>query len=108
MKFMLTLLAGLLVSVAASALDLDSARELGIVGERLDGYIGLIQADNSDAATLVKSINTQRRTHYQEIANKQNTPLANIEKIAGEKLTGKARDEGFYYQAGDSSWQREQ
>jgi uncharacterized protein YdbL (DUF1318 family) len=43
---------------------------------------------------------------YQEIANKQNTQLANIEKIAGEKLVEKASEDGFYYLNSTGGWER--
>ena len=107
MKYLTTLIASLCFSLACHALDLDSARELGLVGERLDGYVGMIDSSSADAAALVAEINQQRRVHYQDIANKQNTPLANIEKIAGEKLTGKARGQGFYYQSANGAWARD-
>ena len=95
---------GLLMTALGSwALDLDSAREAGLIGEQLDGYVGVIST-SADTEALARDINQQRKVHYQEIANKQNTPLANIEKIAGEKLVGKARQQGFYYQTADGGW----
>ena len=93
----------LLAALSSWALDLDAAREAGLVGERLDGYVGVIST-SAETEALVRDINQQRKEHYQEIANKQNTPLANIEKIAGEKLVGKARQQGFYFQSADGEW----
>lgn len=104
MKQLLLLISALLVSLAATALDLDTAREQGLIGEKQNGYLGLVSSKNAEAAVLMMDINQQRRSHYQEIANKQNTPLPNIEKIAGEKLTDKARSEGYFYEAADGSW----
>jgi uncharacterized protein len=100
-------LATLLLSLNVLALDLESAREQGLVGEKSSGYVGLVVSGNTEAAALVVNINQQRKLHYQEIANKQNTALANIETIAGEKLVNKARSEGFYYQAADGSWTKD-
>tara|TARA_Y100001949_G_scaffold170275_1_gene171251 strand:- start:5063 stop:5380 length:318 start_codon:yes stop_codon:yes gene_type:complete len=101
----LTLLAALLVSVSAWALDLDSAKQQGLVGEQMNGYLGLVASSHVEAAALVADINRKRKNHYQGIANKQNTALDNIQKIAGEKLIQRARSAGLYYQT-DSGWER--
>ncbi len=103
MKTLMTFCALMLMSLGAAAMDLDTARETGLVGERLDGYVGVVNASGSVDA-LVAEINQQRKQHYQQIANKQNTPLANIEKIAGEKLVGKAKQQGFFYQSANGDW----
>ncbi|MCY0965776.1 YdbL family protein [Parathalassolituus penaei] len=106
MKALLIAITALLVSVGCQALDLDQAREQGLVGEKPDGYVGLVVTSNKEAAALVVTINQQRKQHYQEIANKQNTALGNIERIAGEKLVTKAMGEGIYYQDTSGSWNR--
>ena len=48
----------------------------------------------------------ERKARYQEIANKQNTQLVNIERIAGEKLIEKAQGSGEFYMDGSGQWQR--
>ncbi|WP_028292335.1 YdbL family protein [Oceanobacter kriegii] len=103
MKTLMTFCALMLMSLGAAAMDLDTARETGLVGERLDGYVGVVNASGPVDA-LVAEINQQRKQHYQQIANKQNTPLANIEKIAGEKLVGKAKQQGYFYQSANGEW----
>ncbi|PCI50410.1 MAG: hypothetical protein COB58_10815 [Thalassobium sp.] len=96
----------MLFSMASWALELDDAKAKGLVGEQVNGYLGLVKADNMEAAALVVDINRQRKVKYQEIANKQNTQLANIEKIAGEKLVEKASEDGFYYLNSTGGWER--
>lgn len=105
MTKILTLMAITLISFSSWALDLDSAKQQGLVGEQMNGYLGLIDSANSDAAALVTEINRKRKTHYQGIANKQNTALDNIQQIAGEKLIQRARSSGQYYQT-NSGWER--
>jgi uncharacterized protein YdbL (DUF1318 family) len=100
------MLAALLFSMTSWALELDDAKAKGLVGEQVNGYLGLVKADNMEAAALVVDINRQRKVKYQEIANKQNTQLANIEKIAGEKLVEKASEDGFYYLNSTGGWER--
>ncbi len=106
MKKIALFTAALLVSLSSWALDLDGAKQMGLVGEQTNGYLGLVASGNSEAAALVVEINQQRKAKYQEIAAKQNTTLANIEKIAGDKLTQKAASAGHYYQSATGSWNR--
>jgi uncharacterized protein YdbL (DUF1318 family) len=106
MKHLLLTLVTLVLSFSVMALDLDTARESGLVGEQRDGYVGLVNTSRHDVAALVVEINTKRKIHYQEIANKQQAPLASIEKIAGEKLTDKANKQGQYYQSANGDWVR--
>lgn len=83
----LFLIAFLAVSPAWS-MDLDSAKAQGLVGERLNGYVGIVTASPApEVSNMVDEINRRRRGSYQEIANR--TPgatLASVELLAGEKL----------------------
>ncbi|MGB1090927.1 MAG: YdbL family protein [Oceanobacter sp.] len=104
MKKGLLVLMMLLGAASSWSLELDEARELGLVGERSNGYIGAVVSGNAEVDALVKDTNSQRKTHYRRIANDQNTPLENIEKIAGEKLVAKAMAEDFFYQTSSGVW----
>ncbi len=79
----------LLLASPALALDLDTAKARGLVGENANGYIGAVQS-SGEVNTLVKSINAQRKAHYQDISRKNGTPLGTVEKLAGEKLINRA------------------
>lgn len=94
----------LILSSHLWALELDQAKQQMLVGEQRDGYLGLLVKSHSDAARLVQSINRKRQQKYQEIADQQKTSLANIEKIAGEKLTAKAAASNTPYQTADGLW----
>jgi len=41
-----TFVAGLLFSVAALALELDDAKNMGLIGEQPNGYLGLVSASS--------------------------------------------------------------
>ena len=105
-KTLITLVAGLLLSIVASALDLNEAKNSGLIGETQNGYLGLVGTDSPEAAALIVEINAKRKVRYQEIANKQNTQLVNIERIAGEKLIEKAQGNGEFYMDDQGQWQR--
>ncbi|MCH2041791.1 MAG: YdbL family protein [Saccharospirillaceae bacterium] len=104
MKKVTLLVTALLLSVSSWALDLSQAKSQNLVGEKSNGYLGLIVSSNTAAAALVTDINRKRKAKYQSIANKQNTQLAKIEKIAGEKLTAKAKAAGQAFQNASGSW----
>ena len=104
MKKLTLFVTALLMTVSSWALDLNGAKSQKLVGEKNNGYLGLIVSGNTEAAALISDINRKRKAKYQSIANKQKTKLANIEKIAGEKLTGKAKSAGQAYQDANGNW----
>lgn len=70
--------------VQAQSLTLQQAQSQGLVGERQDGYIGVVK-DAPGVQTLVNDINLQRRQLYRDIARKNNIPLDTVEKLAADK-----------------------
>lgn len=70
---------------AARAIDLDEAKQKGLVGETGAGYIAPVAPVNGEVQGLVKSINSQRKDRYQDIAKKNGTPVAAVEGLAGKK-----------------------
>lgn len=105
MKRLTLILAALLTSFSAWALDLETAKSKGLVGEQSNGYLGLV-VTNAEAAKLINEINSKRKQKYSEIAAKQKTALANIENIAGSKLIERAQQDKEYYQTADGKWTR--
>jgi uncharacterized protein YdbL (DUF1318 family) len=99
--------AALLLAIAlpAAALDLDAAKQQGLVGEQTDGYVGAVEASPSDAVkALVADINAKRRASYQQIAAKNGTSVESVAGLAAQKLVERApagawiRDGGQWYQ----------
>lgn len=84
--FLLILLfvVGLLFSANASALTLDQAKATGLVGERMDGYLGVVSS-TPEVEQLVKQKNAERQIAYQAIAKKNGTDLKTVELLAGQK-----------------------
>ncbi len=83
-----------LVAVPAQALNLQEAKKAGLVGEKPNGYLGVVKG-GGDVQTLVKSVNDQRRKKYEQIAKKNNTSLKNVEALAGKKAIDKTPP-GYY------------
>lgn len=89
---------------AASAATLDQARRDGLVGERLDGYIGAVNpSPTPDIRELVASVNAQRKAEYQKIAAQNGQTVTVVEKLAAQKLIGKATP-GTYVMTSSGQW----
>lgn len=75
----------------ALALDLDAAKAQGWIGERRDGYVGLVDpAAPAEARALVDQINGERRAAYASVAQQNSVPRDQVEALAGQKLIGRA------------------
>lgn len=88
-KSLLVALAFLLgLTSAALAMDLDSAKAQGLIGEQQSGYVGLVTASpSSDLKNLVNDINARRRDAYKAVAAQtQGASLSDVEKLAAAKL----------------------
>lgn len=72
-------------ALPAFALSLDEAKSKGLVGERTNGYLGVVHAADGEAQALVKDVNHKRRQAYEEIAKRNGTQLSEVETLAGEK-----------------------
>ena len=76
----------------AWAQSLAEAKEAGWIGERPNGYLGLVKPDTpNDIKKLVQDINAKRRARYLEIAKKNGTKLEAVQTIVGAKLIKRAR-----------------
>ncbi len=78
-------------SARASGLDLDAAKSQGLVGEKADGFVGIVVADPTAPVTaLVKNVNAKRAAAYAEIAKQNGTTLDAVAALAGAKLIERA------------------
>ncbi|MFZ1575588.1 MAG: YdbL family protein [Chromatiaceae bacterium] len=96
---------GLSMSLPVLALDLSQAmaalgqaKASGQVGEKPNGYLGVI-APGGQAAEIARLINEARRTEYQQVAKKNAIPLGDVEALAGKKAMEKTPS-GQFIQAG--------
>ena len=100
------LLLGLCLSVTpAAAADLGQAKTAGLVGEQMNGYLGLVDPGApADVKALVNSINAQRQAEYQRIAAKNGVPADEVARLTAQKVIGQA-GRGHFVQT-PSGWQR--
>lgn len=95
--------AALPVQSAWSA-DLQSAKVAGQVGEKPDGYLGVVE-NAPGIMELVNSINERRRAAYQDIAQKNAASLQAVEQMAGQKAIEKTPN-GQYIMNSSGQWMR--
>ena len=89
----------------AKASPLDDARSAGYVGERPDGYVGVVDPNApADVKALVDKVNTQRRTKYEALAAEQSVPVEQVGAVTAEKIIGELLQPGWYYMDASGNW----
>ena len=94
----------LLIIQPAYAIELQSAKDQGLVGETPAGYLEAVSSPSPEVKALIENINAQRKAKYQEIAARNNTSLQAVEQLAGKKAIEKS-DPGSYIKL-DGNWQK--
>jgi uncharacterized protein YdbL (DUF1318 family) len=94
----------LMIALPAMAMDLQTAKAKGLVGETPAGYLAAVGNQPADVQQLVQSINEKRRAHYQKIAAGNNTDLKTVEQLAGKKAIDKSGP-GHFVQVG-GQWKK--
>ncbi len=91
---------------AASADALVDAKRAGYLGERIDGYLGVVSADTPpDIRAMAEEINARRRAEYAAIAKRQGVPVEAVAQLAGQKLIERASP-GEWVLGADGGWQQ--
>lgn len=82
-----------------------AARANGDVGEKMDGYLGIVSTATPAIRRMVDDLNIRRRAVYAEQAQANNATLEEYAFTAG-CLAISRTSAGEYYQAPDGSWQQ--
>lgn len=91
-----------LLATPATAQSLDELRASGKLGERHDGFA---VARDPAAAELVKEINAKRTAIYQQQADKQGVPLAEVGKVYANEIVEQV-PAGTWILTADGEWRR--
>jgi uncharacterized protein YdbL (DUF1318 family) len=101
------LLALALLAVPSSVVladQLGDAKKAGSVGERPDGYLGVVGGGaGAEVKALVEEINGKRREKYRTIAKKRGTSVKAVAALAGAKLVEGASP-GEYVMTSSGKW----
>ncbi|HWK40944.1 MAG TPA: YdbL family protein [Croceibacterium sp.] len=102
-------LAGLAVAAPALAQRdpaYDAARQAGQVGEKMDGYLGVVGDQPAAVRDLVSNINIRRRANYAERAQAAQPPATLQEYAFTQGCILIARlENGLKYQTPDGGWE---
>jgi len=82
-----------------------AARASGAVGEKMDGYLGIVAQASGPVRAMVDDINIRRRAVYAERAQAEGATLEEYAFTAG-CLAILRTEPGEYYQAPDGTWQQ--
>jgi uncharacterized protein YdbL (DUF1318 family) len=82
----------------------DAARAAGQVGEKSDGYLGIVSGGDAGLRKMVDDINIKRRALYAQRAQAANATLEEYAFTAGCLAIARTAA-GEKYQAPDGSWQ---
>lgn len=96
---------GSLYSIHVFAIDLQTAKAQGLVGETTSGYLGAPGSPSAEVRSLISDINSKRKAEYQKVAQKVGKPLKVIEQLAGKKAISKTRS-GYYVQDSQGNWKK--
>ncbi|MFT6348630.1 MAG: hypothetical protein ACJAYB_001639 [Psychromonas sp.] len=92
----------LILSFSVFALELSDAKQQGLVGERMNGLLGVVETFQ-EAKELVNSINAQRLAVYKKIAEKNAMTIDQVSVLAGEKAIKKT-PKSQYIQNAAGQW----
>jgi uncharacterized protein YdbL (DUF1318 family) len=81
-----------------------AARSAGQIGERMDGYLGVVGTQPAAVRSMVDDLNIKRRENYTERATAQGTTIEAYAVTQGCVLIARTVP-GEKYQAPDGSWQ---
>lgn len=82
------------------------AKKAGWIGERSDGYVGLVRNDApQEIRDMVIDVNEDRLKKYTEIAAKHDVDVKAVEKVAGQRLVKKSLS-GEYISLDNKTWSK--
>lgn len=94
----------LLAVSPAFGISVEEAKTKGLVGERPNGYLGVVNPAAPEAQALANEVNEKRRQAYEDIAKRNRTQLNAVEALAGEKAIQNTKP--GYFVEGPGGWTR--
>ncbi len=94
----------LMLSFSAQALTLQEAKQAGLVGERTNGYLGMIKQD-AEAKKLILTVNKKRQAKYKQLATQHNISVEAVALRAGKKAIS-LTPKGQFVEVKPGQWKR--
>ncbi len=84
---------------------IDAARQAGVIGERYDGYMGLVDTPSAEVRRQVSAVNLRRRNLYIQLASRRNVNPQVVGIATACELIPRLAP-GQFYMLGDGVWRR--
>ena len=104
-KLLLLGLVTLAAPAYAQTAAVDSARAAGAIGERFDGYIGIVANVSALVRNQVATINIRRRSLYSSLSARKGASPQDVGVTAGCTLLARVPIGGSYMLS-DGAWRR--
>ncbi len=92
-------------AIAQSGLNLAQAKDQGLIGEKADGFVDIVNPPGStELQNLMNSTNNGRMAVYEEAARRQGVSIITVKVLAGKNLREKTPPGQFIYS--DGNWVR--
>lgn len=112
-RFSLAALTAVIVAMAlafstpspAVAIDLQSARSSGLIGETLSGYVAPVTSPTGEVSKLVADVNAARRAEYLKLAKRNNVRVEEVATLTAQRIIDSLPG-GAYFQASSGGWRR--
>ena len=92
------------MSFSVQAMNLQDAKQAGLVGEQVNGYLGAVKPSN-EVNTLVTTVNNKRIAKYQELATKHNITVKSVAARAAKKAMSMTA-KGQFIESSPGQWKK--
>ncbi|MFN7054605.1 YdbL family protein [Hyphomonas sp.] len=115
MTFLRTLFLSLILVLGAVAAaqgqgrgdpQIEAARASGVIGERIDGYLGIVTSADAEITRKVQDINNRRRALYEQTARETGGTVQQVARVAGERQLADRVQSGEFFMDESGTWQR--
>ena len=104
-RFIIALLLMFAVQTAW-AIDLDTAKDQGLVGEANTGYLAAVNGSPSaDVAALIADVNRKRKAQFEDAARKTDATLEQV-RLRFYQLAVERTQPGHWYQDSQGNWRK--
>lgn len=104
MKRIIAVIVMCLALQSAWAIDLQSAKEQGLVGEANNGYLAAVKSPaSSEVQQLIAEVNAKRKSEFASAADKTGATLQQV-SMRFYQLAVQKTQPGHYYQDANGRW----
>ena len=106
MKRIFTAILLVMTMQVAWAIDLQSAKDQGLVGEANNGYLAAVQKPPSaEVKALISDVNAKRKAQFEKTAATTNTTLLQVSNRFYQLAVQRTKP-GHYYQDRSGRWKK--